>query len=353
MRSGYRLRMRAIAVSLLFAGAAAAQSADLSPKFKVGDVAYLEVSQDVTQKVTGGRFGPEGRTLNWTNLRTIKQVVQSISEKSGTSFAMTFDRVKRTTAGPVPPPQAYDSDASTAASADTANPPAGGDAPNPLATMLGPIVGMTIEMTFDSRGYVTKLQGMDKVLDKVEDAAAGSGIFEQSRDEYSDDATRILWGDARMALYAYRVAKVGDTWGRTFSLYSLTAGDLTQSMECRFDRIEEKDGRKFAVIKFTSRIRRSPDAPTPPSVMGRVLNYERGDVEGSAWLDLELGLIVRETEQSTVLISGKEPGSEPGTTADLRFERTTRQTVTRLSEAERTTQRKAAATAAPAAATPE
>lgn len=348
MLLGHGRGMLVIAISLLLAGMAAAQSADLSPKFKIGDTAYLEVSQDVTQKVTGGRFGPEGRTLDWTNLRTVRQVVQSISEKTGTSFALTFDRVKRTTAGPVPPPQAYDSDAPAAASSDP---------PNVLATMLGPIVGMTIEMTFDSRGYVTKLRGMDKVLDKVEDAAAGSSVFEQSRDEYSDDAARILWGDARMALYAFRVAKVGDTWGRTFSLYSLTAGDLTQSIECRFDRIEEKDGRKFAVINYTSRIRRSPDAATPPSVMGRVLTYERGDGEGSAWFDIEQGLIVRETEKSTVLVAGKEPGPEPGTTADLRFERTTHQTVTRLTEAERAAQRKAAATVpvtvAPSAENPE
>lgn len=302
-------------------------SITIAPKFTPGNSHYLEITQELTNKSTGGRFGPEGRTVQGTGTRTVKWSVDSVSPDGLAKLRLTFDRLQRAMKNPRQP-LAFDSDEGKPA-----------DASNPFSSMFNPMIGMPLTLEIEKSGAIKSCKGMNDVLDKIEDTVAGNQAFEQLRDEFGDDAARVLWGDARLALYSFKPVKVGDTWNRSFSFRSYTAGELLHDYECKLERLGERNGKKVAELSFKATIKRKPGSPPPPTVMGTVMEYERGDITGTAVYDIERGLVISEAEESTTIVNGTGGLGSSQANSTMRIERTMKQSARVMTEDDRAKQR--------------
>lgn len=321
----------AVAMALIGAASAAAQTVQLNPKLRVGNVAYIEQELKIEQKIgANALFGPE-RTVKSRHLRCMRYQVRSGLKHAETRLRLTYDRIlieTETFGGPI----SFDSDAQTTDASKQ-------KAPNAAAAIARPMLGKSITVHVGQDGRVRVVTGMDKILEVVEESAAGNFLFAPMMTEFTGAGVRFTWGDSRFAPYAYRPVFIGQTWRMTVHHVDVYLGSLDYVYDCKLDRFFESKGRKMAHVVYTGTIRRTPNSAPGARLFNVLSELKSGSFTGGADYDIARGEFVKQSTVWTMLLDSSVTGPKVGEDITFAQEIKSTETFTLLTEEERRRQR--------------
>lgn len=337
------------AISLIATASAFAQTVQLNPKLRVGTVAYIEQVLEIEQKIgANALLGPE-RTVKSRHLRCMRYQIMSGLKRAETRLLLTYDRIlieTETFGGPI----SFDSDAHTTDAEDRGATPPHANKPavaNAAAAIARPMLGKSITVHVGQDGRVRGLTGMDKILDAVEESAAGNFLFAPMMTEFTSAGARFTWADSRFAPYAYRPVSVGQTWRMTVHHVDVYLGALDYVYDCRLDRFFESKGRKIARVAYTGTIRRTPNSAPGTRLFNVLSKLKSGSFTGDADYDIDRGEFVKQSTQWTLLLDSSVTGSKVGEDITFAQEIKSIETFSLLSEEQRRKQRVPGATTSP------
>ncbi|MCG3126323.1 MAG: hypothetical protein CHACPFDD_01155 [Phycisphaerae bacterium] len=328
--AGCRACRAVVALPLLLSvGAAWAQSVHLKPKFEKGRELYFERTNDITQKMDGPQGAMEFK------IRSVEGVMQKVDavDKSGTHLTLTFARLA--TESDVPAMGgSFDSDRR------------GEDESDELAIIYEPMLGQSIKLDIDEKGKAVKLDGMKAIVERMAKEAGGNQMFEQISRRMTDDEYRKSWGDARYVLYPQKEVKVGDTWTNEISSKDPFFGATHSKFECKLESVGEVDGRKVAVVSYTSTMTQvDPSAPSG-NPMIKSTKIDSASSKGTARFDIALGEFCsdqREASLNVTLELNSGGDAEAGEGQKMKLEIGSKEQVTVMTAAEREKAKAAAA----------
>ena len=177
-----------------------------------------------------------------------------------------------------------------------------------LGVVLKPMIGMSMTMQVDKDGKVVSFTGMDAINKKISEEAVASMLWEQMKDEFTDEHARRSWGTDPLLIYPNKSVKVGDTWTGTSSFTQSRIGTIITDYRYKVDRIGEENGRKVVVIGVTGVVSRGPDAEADTDAEPDSGSTEPGSDEGG---EQEQGTDDEETKKA--LPETEANGSMSGT----------------------------------------
>lgn len=228
----------AIVVSSLAMPAAAQETVDLAPKFKVGQEARYTIDLNGTQQMTA-------QGMPDLPARTTKQFIGVLARTKETPAAggavveLVYEKlsvdIKEGEQGVV-----FNSES-----------PADQDGNNPMAGILRPVIGKSLTLTLDPSGNITAVTGDEKIPGALRDAASAKNLY---------GALFTTW--RKPTTDAGSKAAVGDTWTHEDSEQTEEAAPIKQVMTHKLDSIKGSD----AQIAITGKVEVGPadGAQAPP-----------------------------------------------------------------------------------------
>jgi hypothetical protein len=227
--------MHRIAISLialvLTAPAFAQQKVSLEHKYVPGQ--YV-LTMDQRAKTTTSMMGQ--RIPSDVTMETAAQIdVSKPDDKGNKTIKFTYKRVTQTVdAGGMR--MSFDS-----AKKD--------QTPSPLASM-GKMVGSTITMTVDKDGKVTKVEGVDEMMDKMtEGNPAAAGMMKDMKKQFGPEAMAQMISSSRQFLPEKPVAP-GESWTSSATIPMPMIGEAKTEMKNKLTEVKKVDGREMAAIAF-------------------------------------------------------------------------------------------------------
>jgi hypothetical protein len=315
-------------------------SIDLSPGHLAAapsEVDYIEWVEEGEVENGASPMRPAGKSPVY-QLRGVWRSVKAASGATDVDVHLTIDRIKLKSEGRGGPIE-YDSDMIVE-----------GTEKNRLQYVVDPALEQPFVLTVRPGDGRTSAVGMDDISMLIEEVAAGKFVFEAFMPDFTDDAAQFAWGDSRFAPYAYRTVSAGDEWSRNISYHHLSLGTLEYRYAMKLDRIEKRDGRSVAIVKYSGDIAKPENARSGVRVFNVASRFQSGKFGGHAVFDIDARQFVEQVtdhemkvESSMLLGSVDKPFS-----FSQDFKTTT--TVRVMSKSERERQRKAHMEAAKAAA---
>lgn len=229
---------------------------------KPGEPEYLEFRQ-VVETHGQGPATSVGRQL----MGMIQQVENSEDAKL-TKVRLTWERIALKAEGG---PQLLDFDIDK---------PDVSQGEQMIGQFFRPLMGQWVFLEVDAAGQAAKLRGMLRVRQAVQQAMQNPGLFNQMGTVLDEDTNKLMWGTARLAIYANKPVKVGDTWTNTTQQRGRSAM-LQFEYRCKLARIEEAEGRKMAVVTYDGSVTSdaSTNAPQAMRISGRFTGEGRYDAQ--------------------------------------------------------------------------
>lgn len=157
------------------------------------------------------------------------------------------------------------------------------DADDPAAPALRAVIGARLLYFTDADGKVEKIEGVDKLKDRV--AAVGKPQQQADFQQLFSEDTLKRYGSFADSL-PNRMVKKGDSWPFNWDI-DTGAGTLTVNMNYTFKNWEQHDGRNCAHSVGTGSIA----TKTTSTTMGAVVEVQKGKISSDEWFDPELGMI--------------------------------------------------------------
>jgi hypothetical protein len=295
-----------VALIVLAASWAQAQApVTLVYKWKQGEaVTYTTTLK--TDSTMSGMPGMDGVTLEQTMTQRIKLLPAAVAADGTVTLQQTIEavRVEMTTPmGKI----AYDSTDATS----------GQDEPSAaLGRVFGGIVGATLSVTMAADGAVQRIDGAQKVVDKVTQdlppGRSGAQMAQSLQSVLSDEAIRASLEQSFPRL-PRQVVQPGDTWNGRISLGSDVAGRITGTQTMTLKSV---DG-GVATIDVALALQQESAPPLGPSGMSVKFGDSHG--AGSLTFDVARGRIrsasMRTELPSTMTATG--PDGRPATIKNL------------------------------------
>jgi len=283
---------------------AVAQSVLLTPRLEPGRSVYVEIKRDVTQTMSGGSILGKGINTHLCQLYGVIQTVESVSPNGQAKLRLRFDRILRSI---------KNDKISNICDTDVYEP---SDTQNMMSCLLGPMIGQTLTMDVNSQGHVTKFGSMDAIFKKVEDSIEKQPNADDLRAKLrrlnrslNDDTFKILWGDSRLALYAYAEVTVGDDWQRVIHFTHPFSGEMLLDFHCKVISIGEEKGRQVAVVGYQATLAQAPNIKLTPTSHGATLEKISGTYKGNATFDVPRGEFVIDRSTGRINIELKMPAA--------------------------------------------
>ena len=305
--------------------AAADDSVLLKPKFVAGRTIYIETREKTEQMMSGGMFGDEGMSLKIDEVFAVRRKIDKVSVAE-VELTLAFDRISQSFDGAMTGSMTYDSDA-----------PAPDSDAEMLSEIFAPFVGKSFKLKLDVQRRVESVDGLSKVIEEIADAIVGNQLFDQLKQAFSDDSLKSTWGASLWVLYPNKAVSAGDTWKNTLKIPAPQLGGLTYDFDCKLDRIDKKDGRKFATVSFQGKIKRTGKAE--PNQMGMTILVRSGSFEGKATFDVERGELVERSETTSMELAVSMPGAEDDDEPAMTIKQTSSRVTRILSEEQRRKQK--------------
>lgn len=320
-----RLRSVAVLTAILFVLTARADDGvELTPHWKAGDNAYVELSQVVEQLVTpDGTAGAPIRTHIETTHGLKRKVVRAGAD--GFRLEYSFDRFRHAIRSDALS-FAYDTDGPATASA-----PAG------VAAALRSVLGGQASLEIDPGGDIRFFSGLGDARRELEHLATENVVLAKVRDDLDDDACRFRWGQVLLAPYAFRAVKPGDRWQREIQQANPSTGKLTYLFDFELREVATKDSRPSAVITYKGTVRGAEKAAPRPD--GLELALRDGSFTGVAHYDIQRGEIVAWAQDAELTVDvtrrGKDGAPGPALVLNQKIGTTVRVLTTEQREAQR------------------
>lgn len=268
--------------------AARADELVLTPRWRAGDTAYVELAQLVEQSVAPAAAADQPiRTRIETTHGLRRKIVRAGAD--GVRLLYTLERFRHaiTSDGLN---FSFDSDAPSAASA-----PAG------VAAALGSVLGGQASIEFGPDGAITFFSGLGDARRQLDRLSADNLVLAKLRDDLDDDACQFRWGQAQLAPYAFRAVNPGDQWQREIRQANPSIGTLIYSYDCKFRGTQQRAGRATALIEYSGAVRGDTPADfVPAQKIG--MKLRPSTFAGVAHYDLERGEIVSYAQQAELTV---------------------------------------------------
>jgi hypothetical protein len=289
------------------ASLAPAQSILLKPRFAAGQACFVEVIEDVEQRVTGEGLGADGVQGSSHHTYGFIERVESVRPDGGARVAFSYERLAMATRGGMMPAMSFDSDQAVQR-----------DDSRDLETIFRPMLGQTVRVDVGSDGRSRSAEGLRGLIERVDASAGQNPLWQGMRQLLTDDSFRAQMVDYRGVLYPPGEVKTGDTWSATLKPDFAALGSIIEEYQCRLERVAERDGRRIAVVTFTGGITageagadRGPGGPP---------RLNSGTIRGSAEYDLARGVWVRvESRREMDFVREIPTGTEPPLEARLQM----------------------------------
>lgn len=304
------IRPSAVAALLVVisAGQASAEEIDLRPRFTPTPASYLEIEQNSTQKLEGGPF-PAGST------NTSSFVYGLIQQNGGSpdkpQVRHVFDRVVAR----------FDSLAGKMSYDSSAAPVTEG-----LSTQLAAIFkvwpGQALTVEIGPDGLDGELKGFDELSGAMEASAKNIPLYARMKADITASNLCEVLHNARFAPLPGRQVKLGEQWSKSRTIDSSLFGELTTSYECRLEKVEPENGRRLAVIQYTSVTKDADGAPPPEASNGMKPALVSWSSTGTLKVDVETAEPVSQQQTSNVQYDIELParGAEGPSTLHVRSE---------------------------------
>jgi hypothetical protein len=304
--------------------ARAADSVMVRPKHTPGEKCYLEVDQQITQKITGGQAPGGGMTFKVHRLYGLMLTVDKATPDN-TQLTMTFDRVSQKIDGGAMMNASFDSDD-----------PDNEESAKELGEALSPMLGLPLKFQLDKDNHFTSATGMKEIKAFMSSKAGNNMFLRQLGQELTDERAKMMYGENRYVLYANKEVKVGDHWKRQLTDNIPRIGKVVSEYDCKLDRITEEEGRKVAVVSFESTTK-SADRPAGETQSAEPQLSMNGTYSGTGTFDIEKGVITKSvSEGNAKLKSVPSGGGDTGDSApSINIELMLKTTTTVMPEAER------------------
>jgi len=265
--------------------AVAADSALLKPKFDGQKRVYVESVDTTRQVLSGALTGGAEMTILMGSVTGFFQ--ESKAAGDGATTRITFDRSAISMNHPAFGEMRYDSDA----------PPAD-EAENQFAPIFSVWPGKTLVLTTDAKGEVTKVEGWDKIVEAMENNAAGEMMYEQIRPGLTEDAIKHSSFERRYAMLPNREVKVGEEWKTTSATVDPIFGEMVYTYDCKLEEISKGDDGPVATITYKGEAALKPGVE-PKALQGMTPKLKTTRYEGRVRFDVERGAPLAHTEKRT------------------------------------------------------
>ena len=270
--------------SLLIAGAMAAagagaiaQTAAPGYRWTKGETVRYRVTQESVSNMSG-LPGVGDMTVNNTVTQVLAFAVQDVAA-DGTATLINKVESVRLDAGTPMGTFTYDSTSTT---------PVSDPMMAPLADIMSVAIGQPITIVMGADGAVQKIEGADKILEKVrQKAGAGPMAGQMGLDTMFGDAAMKGGVTLTFPRMPARSLKPGDVWNEEFKMPS-AMGDMTIARALTVAGTESLYGRNVtkATAKLTLKL-----APNPTASMGPGGGDGAGD--GEVYFDPSRGRLIR------------------------------------------------------------
>ncbi|MCB9850367.1 MAG: PQQ-like beta-propeller repeat protein [Phycisphaerales bacterium] len=289
-------RLFVLTICLLATSVYAQESVNLTPKFEPGASGYVEGNETAktTSKSPMGDF-----TMTLEIQRGLRVDVSTHGD--GVRVASTLDRlgfvfdsaIGRTF---------YDSDIPDEEQSEQ------------WEQILGPQIGMTLNIDLDADHKVVASTGMDEIVQKVDSGVTSGNMFwEYEKPKYTNERHQAHWENMVLSIFPNRDIKVGESWTAPYLEPLAELKDF--SFECTYtlDKVVEKNGRTFAVISFTGKPA-DPDRKYEADSMMPVSNIklESATLTGTAAIYVEHGELFRREDHAEISYSATAGAGENG-----------------------------------------
>ena len=275
----------ALAMGVMGSATRAQEIVDLRAKYQPGRITFVEGNSEVKATSTS----PMG-DFNMT-LRIKSGVLREvIPVANGTRLLLTIDR-----AGFM-----FDSTmGSSFFDSDIPDP----EQSEQWAQILAPQIGMKLTIELDAENQITSSTGMEAIVKKIDESAAGNMFWSYDRPRYTDERHRRSWQN-QLSIFPNRLVRRGDTWTAPYLEELAELKDFHFDCTYTLDQIAEKDGYKLAKISFEGKI--SGDRQYESEGMMPISNIklEEATLSGTATIDVERGELIRREDRAKIAYSG-------------------------------------------------
>ena len=181
------------------------------------------------------------------------------------------------------------------------------DKPNPVAGILGKIVGSKIRYFLGVTNEVLRREGIDEMMTRLASGASAPELA-QLKNSFNDSYFKQLMS-ANLFLPAKPV-QPGDTWPVQVQYPMSTMGTLLLNYTFTFKSWEMHGPRNCARLEFAGDIKSTPDTNSSPT--GMQINVTDGSVSGVSWFDPDLGIVIDTTMEQDMDMVIKVPMARRG-----------------------------------------
>jgi hypothetical protein len=305
------------AMMLCCTNGGADQPVSLKPKLKPGHAFYVEMEHDAHYVWREPNGSVERTQYHSRQVEGLTWTVRSQEPDGRASVTLTFDRFamcKSDQAGAGD----YDSD-------DRAT----YDAGEYYHCVFRPMLRESVELRVGANRRAESVDGVRRVLRKVEAAAGASSFLEAIRSEYFTGDYWRVQADRVLLLYPDRAVGVGDTWQR-----ELRFEGIIQRYTFKLARFGSAGKRRIANVTFTSTLSHEEEDELDRGWGAVTVVALSGDSSGEAQFDVESGELLNASERvkQSMCVRIAQKGAEPYT---MRGSKQTERRIRLLSVAER------------------
>ena len=193
---------------------------------------------------------------------------------------------------------------------------------NPVPAPFRKLVGSTLRVQIDARGACEKVVDLEQWTQQMAGDASGPAgqMFVQ---QFNEGFFRQLIGFAKGL--PDKPVDAGESWPFRTEIPAGILGQIILESVITFQRWDDHDHSRFAVLATQGKIRSRPDPDAPAT--GSMF-IEHGTVVGTAWFDPAIGALVESAVEQTMTLKGKSTPTADGERPDSEFTSQIEQKVT-------------------------
>ena len=287
------------------AGAASGQGVTLEYRWSKGEVIRYRFVQEATTTITGLPGG--AMDMHVTMSQVLRTTVDDVTADGTATLSYLYESARFEMKSPMGV-MVYDSESKDA--------PAAGALPEALRRSMSPLIGESFVVVMTRLGRVEKLEGMDRVIDKMVKSLppdpSMTQMVQSLKNSFSDDALSGIFGQSH-SMFPDRPLSSGDSWENQSTATNPLTGAQTVTSMFTLQAIEASAGSRVARIATTQTIKSDPGA-APPGPLGLKMQPGDSSGDGEFTFDIARGRLNRSTIRTTTPLEMTVPGADGSTT---------------------------------------
>lgn len=297
---------------------------ELKLKFREGRQQFVEMTLKLRQKLN-----MQGQIMDQhiDTTTVVEEAVEGVKDGIAT-VRMTFDRMAMSTKVPAMPgaSMSFDSDA----------PDENPGAARMLRPIFGEMIGKSLLMKIGPDGTVHELTGMQAIHDRITKEAAANPIWMNMREQFTDAAARVEYGESRFDFLPDKPVAVGDTWSRETKRDTAALGPTISKATYKLADITDYDhdgkSHRVAVIEYQGTMKTDEAAPQKAKP-GGIRKIKSSEFQGTVRFAIDQGRVL--TNEHT----GTMDAVAAGPMGDIEFNMTSDQRLVALTRKARAAQK--------------